>query len=69
MWIITAILCGLFYALSGASLWFAIQCLIVYFHGVNLYWMGCASLLIVALAFFLAGDWCWQKTKWLYEWE
>ena len=54
---------GVFYALSWACAWFAVQSLMVYFNGVPLYGFGVFSLLVLCLAFFLAADWCWQKSK------
>ena len=54
---------GAFYAMSLAFAWFAIQSLMVYTHGVHLYLFGTFSLCVMCLAFFLAADWCWQKSK------
>ena len=54
---------GLFYALSWACAWFAVQTLMVYFKGVPLYLFGTFSLCVMCLAFILAADWCWQKSK------
>lgn len=54
---------GAFYALSWVCAWFAVQSLMVYFHGVSLYLFGTFSLCVMCLAFILAADWCWQKSK------
>lgn len=54
---------GAFYAMSLACAWFAIQSLMVYTHGVHLYLLGTFSLCVMCLSFFLAADWCWQKSK------
>ena len=59
LWCLT----GVFYALSGACLWFAIKSIFIYLHGVTLYGFGVFSLLVMCLSFFLAADWCWQKSK------
>ena len=52
-----------FYALSWACALSAVQTLMVYFKGVPLYLFGTFSLCVMCLAFFLAADWCWQKSK------